>query len=176
MRFLCLSFAVVFGFVGLIPESGEACDRRGGSVGYAPASYGYAQPMYAPAYSYGSYYAPSGFYPQQGYALESPAPYQSFYPPSVAPPTAMPTAPATTTDVTASDDKFAPATLTIAPGTTVRWTNKGSHKHTVTSATGAWDSGDLATDQTFTATFTRTGTFEYFCRHHKDMKGTIVVK
>jgi plastocyanin len=149
MRFLCASLALSVGSIMLIPESADACGRRGARRGSAPVSYGYSQPMYPP----GAYYA-------------QPAPY---------PPTLMPV-PGTIMDVAASDDKFEPATLTVAPGTTVRWTNKGSHKHTVTSATGAWDSGDLAAGQVYSATFTRPGTFEYFCRHHRDMKGTIIVK
>jgi plastocyanin len=148
MRILCASLALSVGSIMLIPESADACFRRGARGGSAPVSYGYSQPMY---------YAQPGLYPP----TLMPAP--------------MPGA-ATTIDVAASDDKFEPATVTIAPGTTVRWTNKGTHKHTVTSATGAWDSGDLAAGQVYTATFTRPGTFEYFCKHHKDMKGTIIVK
>jgi plastocyanin len=154
MRFLCASFALGVGLLGLIPESAQACHRRGGSVAYAPVQYGYAQPMYPAYYPPGAYYAPGG----------------------LPPPTVMPAVPATNVDVAASDDKFEPVTITVAPGTTVRWTNKGTHKHTVTSATGAWDSGDLAPNQVYSATFTRPGTFEYYCKHHRDMKGTIIVK
>jgi plastocyanin len=75
----------------------------------------------------------------------------------------------------ASDDYFEPGTVKVQPGTTVKWVNNGKHKHTVTSNDGRWDSGDLAPGATYSVTFTRPGTFSYFCRHHKGMKGTIVV-
>ncbi len=178
MRSLCASLALGVGLLGLVPESAEACHRRGGSVVYssAPAAYGYPHPAYYPPgapgyYAPGAYLAPPAFYPPQRYALQPPAPHQSFYPPSV-----TPTAPTTNATVALYDDRFEPATITVAPGATVRWTNRGAHKHTVTSATGGWDSGDLAPGQLYSATFTRPGTYEYFCRHHKDMKGTIIVK
>ena len=34
------------------------------------------------------------------------------------------------------DDRFEPATLTVAAGTTVKWVNNGKHLHTVTSEAG----------------------------------------
>jgi plastocyanin len=75
-----------------------------------------------------------------------------------------------------TDGAFEPATITIKPGTAVRWTNDGEKLHTVTAVKGDWDSGDIPAGKDFTATFTKPGTFEYYCRHHKNMKGTIVVK
>ena len=39
-----------------------------------------------------------------------------------------------------------------------------------------WDSGDIQPGKEFIATFTKPGTFEYYCKHHPDMKGTIIVK
>ena len=156
MRYLCGSLALSLGLVALLPESAEACGRRRGSV-----SYGYSAPAY---YAPGPYYGPGAYYPPQGG-------YQPLQPPTLMPPPAT-----TVAAVSAADNKFDPPTITVAPGTTVRWTNNGTHKHTVTSATGAWDSGDLAASQVYSATFTKPGTYEYFCRHHKDMKGTVIVK
>jgi plastocyanin len=75
-----------------------------------------------------------------------------------------------------SDEGFEPATITIPVGTTVRWTNDGKQPHTVSSSTGAWESGDVLPGKDFTATFTATGTFEYYCKYHKGMKGTVIVK
>ena len=46
----------------------------------------------------------------------------------------------------------------------------------MTSSKGDWGSGDIQAGQDFTATFTKAGTFEYYCKHHPDMKGTIIVK
>jgi plastocyanin len=175
MRFLCASLALGAGLLVLLPEPAHAGQRRGAvRYGYAPVYYDYCQPVYptyAPAAGY-TYYAPGGYYyAPRGYAVQYPTPYQSFY----SPPTTT-TRPITTATVTLADNRFEPATITIAPGTTVRWVNNGSHKHTVTSATGAWDSGDVGPGQVYSATFTQAGTYEYFCRHHKDMRGSIVVK
>jgi len=79
------------------------------------------------------------------------------------------------TTVNAADDRFDPPTLTVAPGTTVRWTNTGHHPHTVTDRGGKFDSGDVAPGATYSATFSTPGTYRYYCKHHKGMEGTIVV-
>src|SRR5881409_2930875 len=69
-----------------------------------------------------------------------------------------------TVHVTIQNFAFSPQTITVAPGTAVIWINKDSLNHTVTSDTGAWpDSGNLATNQTFSHTFTKAGTFPYHC-------------
>ena len=71
---------------------------------------------------------------------------------------------------------FSPHTLTVAPGTTVMWTNKDSASHTVTSDTGAWtDSGDLATGKTFSLTLTKPGTYTYHCAIHPTMSAKLIV-
>ena len=74
------------------------------------------------------------------------------------------------------DGSFEPADLEVKAGTTVKWTNDGKKPHTVTSDKGDWGSGELANGQTFTATFTKPGTFEYHCKLHPDMKAKITVK
>jgi len=83
--------------------------------------------------------------------------------------------------VDVSGFKFAPATLEVAKGTKVTWTNKDTTKHTVTSGKdGTKDSkfdGALdAAPGTFTFTFADAGTYAYFCSIHKSMVGTITVK
>jgi plastocyanin len=45
----------------------------------------------------------------------------------------------------------------------------------VTSSTGSWDSGDLPPGTSYSVTFHGTGTYQYYCKHHKGMQGTIVV-
>ncbi len=74
------------------------------------------------------------------------------------------------------DFAFKKSEMTIPLGTTVRWTNNDNATHTVTSDNGKFDSGNLAQDATFTYTFNKTGTFNYHCELHPDMKGTIIVK
>jgi len=83
---------------------------------------------------------------------------------------------AATQTVTIADFAFTPGTLTITEGDTVTWTNTDQVVHTVTSTTGAFDSGDLAQDGTFSFTFTTAGTYDYFCTPHPTMTGQIVVQ
>jgi len=71
---------------------------------------------------------------------------------------------------------FSPATLTVVPGTTVRWTNKDDVPHTVVSSDKAFKSNTLDTDQEFTYTFTKPGTYSYFCSLHPKMTAAVVVK
>lgn len=71
---------------------------------------------------------------------------------------------------------FNPATLTVSVGTTVTWTNSDSTTHTITSDTGAFDSGNVPVGQTYTHTFGQAGTFSYHCSIHTNMKGTIIVQ
>jgi plastocyanin len=73
---------------------------------------------------------------------------------------------------------FAPATLTVGVGTTVIWTNRDDIPHTVVSTEDpkAFKSKVLDTDEKFSYTFTKPGTFSYFCSIHPKMTGTVVVK
>jgi plastocyanin len=70
---------------------------------------------------------------------------------------------------------FAPVTLTITTGTTVTWTNNGSVAHNVLSDDGSWGSTSLAKGDTYSHTFTQTGTVSYHCGVHPTMKATIIV-
>jgi plastocyanin len=99
--------------------------------------------------------------------------------PSSAPSAAghSPVQPTTTVSVGMYDNYFQPNTLTVLPGSTVRWAHYGQHKHTVTSATGQWDSGELGGGAVYSITFTQPGTYPYYCRIHSgEMRGTIVVR
>ena len=75
--------------------------------------------------------------------------------------------------------KAVPATLEIAKGTKVTWTNKDTTAHTVTSGTNRQADGkfggDVAPSETFSFTFNDAGTFEYFCGKHTSMVGFKVV-
>ena len=71
---------------------------------------------------------------------------------------------------------FSQTSLTVSPGTTVVWTNKDSAPHTVTSDSGAFDSGSLSQGQTFSKTFNDAGTFAYHCTFHGAMKATVTVQ
>jgi Copper binding proteins, plastocyanin/azurin family len=70
---------------------------------------------------------------------------------------------------------FSPATLDIAVGTTVTWTNTDSIAHTSTGDGNAWDSGSIAARGQFSRLFGTTGTFPYHCTIHPGMVGTVTV-
>ncbi len=71
---------------------------------------------------------------------------------------------------------FGPATLTVAAGTTVTWTNRDDIPHTVVSTAGVFKSKVLDTDEKFSYTFAKAGSFPYFCSIHPKMTGTVVVE
>ena len=71
---------------------------------------------------------------------------------------------------------FSPGRLTIKPGTTVTWTNRDDIPHTVASATRAFKSKAMDTDESFSFTFSTPGEYAYFCSLHPHMTGTIVVE
>lgn len=72
---------------------------------------------------------------------------------------------------------FTPATLTVKVGTTVTWVNDDSAAHTVTSDSGGLlHSETIAPGQSFSFTFTDTGSVSYHCAIHPSMRGTVVVE
>ena len=80
--------------------------------------------------------------------------------------------------VTIDNFSFTPATITVSAGTTVRWSNRDDIPHTVVSDdNGAtFKSKALDTDDNFAFTFSKPGTYSYFCSLHPKMKGQVVVK
>jgi plastocyanin len=71
---------------------------------------------------------------------------------------------------------FGPQTLTVAAGTTVTWTNSDDIPHTSVSTDGVFKSKVLDTDEKFSYTFTKAGTYPYYCTIHPKMTGKIVVQ
>ena len=97
--------------------------------------------------------------------------------PSEAASVAASEAPAAGGDAVAIKDfAFAPASLTVAAGSTVTWTNEDGAAHTATADDGSFDSGSLATGATFSQTFDTAGSFPYKCAIHPNMTGTIEVQ
>jgi plastocyanin len=92
---------------------------------------------------------------------------------AAAPPTTQATA-----SVKIENFAFLPKTLEITTGTTVTWQNADDVPHTATSKGDPplFDSGALDTDEHFSFTFTRPGTYAYYCKVHTHMTGLIVVK
>lgn len=89
--------------------------------------------------------------------------------------TASPTLTAQPVAVEIKGFAFVPATVTIAIGTTVVWTQEDSGvSHTVTGT--GFDSGPLSQGETFSHTFDQAGTFNYGCSIHPTMTGTIIAQ
>jgi plastocyanin len=93
--------------------------------------------------------------------------------PSAAPPAAAPAAAGSAVSI--ANFAFAPASMTVAVGTTVTWTNTDSAGHTVTADDGSFKSDKLGTGTAFSHTFTTAGTYTYHCSIHSSMTGTITV-
>lgn len=70
---------------------------------------------------------------------------------------------------------FNPASITVAAGTTITWTNKDAITHTVTSDSKLWDSGSVGPNGTFSFTFATAGTFPYHCNVHPSMTASVTV-
>ena len=95
--------------------------------------------------------------------------------PTQAPAQTAAPAPNSTTTVSIHDLTFDPATLNVASGTTVTWTNNDTVAHTVTADDGLFDSGVLEPGQSYSTWLGGSGTVTYHCEIHPDMKGSVVV-
>jgi plastocyanin len=71
---------------------------------------------------------------------------------------------------------FGPQTLTVPVGATVTWANRDDIPHTVVSTDGVFKSKVRDTDEKFSYTFTKAGTYPYFCSVHPKMTGKVVVQ
>lgn len=78
-------------------------------------------------------------------------------------------------DVSLENTRFEPASVTVDAGTTVVWTNNDEIQHTVTADNGTFDSGTLATGETFSYTFNEPGVYPYHCQFHGVAGGTGMV-
>lgn len=78
--------------------------------------------------------------------------------------------------VVIKDFSFTPANLSIKAGDTVTWVNEDSAKHSAWDSTNnAFDTGLLSTGQSAALTFASAGSFNYRCRPHGNMRGTITI-
>jgi plastocyanin len=71
---------------------------------------------------------------------------------------------------------FAPGNLSVPKGTSLKVTNADGTAHTLTARDDSFNTGDLDGGQTTTVALKRSGTFEYYCKIHNYMTGTLVVK
>jgi plastocyanin len=80
-------------------------------------------------------------------------------------------------EVMIMDFVYSPASLTVAVGDTVTWTNHDSAPHTVTVTDGPvkFDSGTLEQGESYSYTFTEAGTYSYYCAVHPNMVASVTV-
>ncbi len=74
------------------------------------------------------------------------------------------------------DFKYLPADAQVKVGDKIEFTNQDTAKHTATSQPqGTFDSGDVSKGQTKPVTFSKAGTYTYYCVYHAFMKGKVKV-
>lgn len=72
---------------------------------------------------------------------------------------------------------FAPKAITVPLGARVVWTNRDEEPHVVTSAGSLFASSKaLDTSDSYGVTFSKPGTYTYYCSIHPMMVGTIIVQ
>jgi plastocyanin len=86
------------------------------------------------------------------------------------------TAPPVTHTVVIDGTAFQPAALTVKAGDSIVWINKDPFPHTVTSASGVFDSKPLQPSQSWTYVAGKKGELSYVCTLHPTMKGTLRVE
>lgn len=76
--------------------------------------------------------------------------------------------------------EFSEGTVTVAPGTTVRWVNRTTTFHTVTPADhDTWEEWQTSgMGESFEVRFDAAGTYPYYCSPHRalGMTGRVVVQ
>jgi plastocyanin len=85
--------------------------------------------------------------------------------------------PTSAIEVKIDNFSFGPMTMTVAPGTTVTWTNNDDVPHTVVSDDKTtFRSKALDTGDKFSYTFNKPGKYSYFCSVHPKMTAEVVVQ
>jgi plastocyanin len=84
--------------------------------------------------------------------------------------------------VTIQGFRYDPNPLTVAAGTTIKWTNQDEILHTATAGTPDSPSADLfdgemdGVGSSFETVIDDPGTYEYFCTRHNSMTATVIVE
>jgi plastocyanin len=132
--------------------------------------------------------------PPNGEVMTSPIPLLSPTPTEVPVPTPFPTpdiglsetgevpaVPVEDLTIAIVDSEFDPPELTVPVGATVIWNQNGALPHTITAEDGSFDSGQLASGQTYSVIFDEPGEYPYYCSLHggpggQGMSGVIIVR
>lgn len=80
------------------------------------------------------------------------------------------------TEVRIDNFSFAPETLTVPVNSAVTWVNKDDLPHVIASTDGLFKSKALDTDDKFSFSFSKAGTYFYYCSIHPKMVGKIVAQ
>lgn len=83
--------------------------------------------------------------------------------------------PPTSNNITINNMAFNSASISVKQGTIITWTNNETATHTVTADDGSFTSGDMKQGDKYTHTFDAAGTFNYHCRYHSSMTGSVTV-
>lgn len=83
---------------------------------------------------------------------------------------------ASSVEVKIDNFTFAPTSMTVRVGTQITWTNRDDIPHTVVEDDKVFKSKVLDTDEKFTFTPTKPGTYKYYCSIHPKMTAEVVVE
>ena len=75
-----------------------------------------------------------------------------------------------------SDYKFVPGNVSVPTDATVTWTNRDGVPHDATAESGDWATETLRGGDSGTVTFEETGTYDYYCSIHPNMKARVTVR
>lgn len=78
--------------------------------------------------------------------------------------------------VSVGDNFYSPTSVSVFAGETVTWRNNGQAQHSATANDGSFDTGIFGPGASRSETFSRTGTFSYYCTvHGLSQSGTVRV-
>jgi len=83
---------------------------------------------------------------------------------------------ASSVEVKIDNFSFAPTSLRVRAGTQITWTNRDDIPHTVMEDDKLFKSKVMDTDEKFTFTPTKPGTYKYYCSIHPKMTAEVVVE
>lgn len=61
---------------------------------------------------------------------------------------------------------FNPSQLVVKLGATVTFINKDNADHSATNVNGLFDSGKITTGNSYSYTFSKTGSYSFYCKYH----------
>jgi len=71
---------------------------------------------------------------------------------------------------------YTPGTVTVVPGEPIRFRNDSARAHTVTADDSSFDSGRMASGDTFDFAPAKPGSVGYYCKLHPSITGTVEVR